>query len=268
MDMQTRSRVRPPAVAGMFYPATARELAQTVDAALDAAGKPDLAHAPKAVIAPHAGYKYSGAIAASAYRAFDDVRASVRRVVIVGPSHRVALDGIALSEAEQFETPLGLVRVDEAARVALAHHDHVVVGDAAHAAEHSIEVQIPFVQRSFPGASIVPLAVGSATPEMVADALDAVWGGEETVIVISSDLSHYHDYDTATRLDGKVAESIVDGDYRAFGSRDACGAGGVRGLLRLIADGDHEIVCLDLRNSGDTAGDRQRVVGYGAFAVV
>lgn len=263
------TRVRAPAVAGLFYPGSAEELAAEVDAALEAAHAPEMRPGtrPKAVIAPHAGYRYSAPIAASAYRAFDALSQEIERVVILGPSHRYPIDAVSVSGADEFATPLGSVPVDTRARDVLAELDCVDVDDAAHVAEHSIEVHVPFVQRVFPAAAIVPLAVGRASPADVARVLDAVWDGDTTVVVVSSDLSHYHDHDTAARLDAETAAKIEAGLYDEIDTYDACGAAPVRGLLYKISGGSLHVDCVDLRNSGDTAGSPDRVVGYGAFVV-
>jgi AmmeMemoRadiSam system protein B len=258
-------RVRRAAVAGTFYPADPAELAAVVDRALPPCpgGEP----VPKALIAPHAGYQYSGAVAGSAYARLAPLRDVARRVVLVGPAHRVPIDGLALSGADAFATPLGLVEVDDEARRTLHAARHLSVDDAAHAGEHSLEVQLPFLQRTLARCRIVPLLVGDAAPAAVAEILDLLWDGQATLIVASSDLSHYHDHAAATRRDRRTAAAITAGDVDGIGDDDACGARPVRGLL--VAARRHGLTprLLDLRTSGDTAGPRDRVVGYGAFAL-
>ena len=264
----TIGTVRPAAVAGAFYPAAPGALLAQVRAAFAVAiADDDDRPAPKALIVPHAGYVYSGPIAASAYRRLIPARATIRKVVLVGPSHRVPLDGVAVPSADAFATPLGLVPVDREGRDAVAAHPAVRIDDWPHAAEHSLEVQLPFLQLVLDRFEVLPLVVGDCPPEMVADVLDVVWGGPETVVVASTDLSHYHPYAEATALDARTARAIVAVAPEAVGDRDACGAFGLRGVLTAARRRRMSVEQIDLRNSGDTAGDRQRVVGYGAFAV-
>jgi AmmeMemoRadiSam system protein B len=261
-------KIRRPAVAGSFYPADSAALAVAVDRYL-AAGRdrlpPGIAP-PKALIAPHAGYMYSGPIAGTAYAAAALAGARVGRVVVLGPAHRIAVDGLAASSDDAFATPLGEVALDGAATAPLLGRRHVAVRDAAHAAEHSLEVQLPFLQRLFPRFALVPLAVGAATHEAVAEVLDELWGDEDTLIVVSSDLSHYYDYDTAARLDDETACAIEQLDASALGPDSACGRIPIGGLLLAARQRGLRAQRLDLRNSGDTAGPRDEVVGYGAFA--
>jgi len=260
------NKVRAPAVAGMFYPAGGVELAREVGALLaqaapDARGKP----LPKAIIAPHAGYVYSGPIAASVYAQLAPARQTIRRIVLLGPAHRVLVRGLALPAAQAFATPLGAVPLDEAAVARIAALPQVTVSDAAHAAEHSLEVHLPFLQTLFENFSVVPLVVGDATAEQVAQVLDALWGGPETLIVVSSDLSHYLGYSDAQAIDRATAQSVLNLDGILSHSQ-ACGGTPVNGLLLTARRRGLQPELLDLRNSGDTAGDRRRVVGYGAFA--
>ena len=257
--------IRPAAVAGAFYPARAEILSQDLADMLATAQRyvPAQAALPKALIVPHAGYVYSGPIAASAYACLRGGK--YRRVVLVGPSHRVAVRGLALPEADGFATPLGVVPVDREAIAAVAHLPQVATNDPAHAQEHSLEVQLPFLQKVLGEFSVVPLAVGNATAEEVAEVLEYLWGGAETLIVISSDLSHYLAYDMAKKVDDATARAILE--LRDLVSHDqACGGAPLNGFL--LAARRHRLIpeLLDLRNSGDTAGDRSRVVGYGAFA--
>jgi len=259
--------VRIPAVAGTFYPAEPTALRGEVDRLLAAVEAPAAAlpAAPKALIVPHAGYVYSGPIAASAYARLRPVADTVRRVILLGPAHRVLVRGLALPGARQFGTPLGVVDVDAGAVAIARGLPHVHESPVAHAEEHSLEVQLPFLQRLLSAFTVVPLVVGDATGAMVADVLDALWGGPETLIVISSDLSHYHAYADARAIDAATAERIL-----ALASRldheQACGATPINGLLQAARRRGLRAELIDLRNSGDTAGDRGRVVGYAAFA--
>jgi MEMO1 family protein len=258
--------VRPAAVAGMFYPAAPRELAREVDDMLAHSTASGLAPSfPKALIVPHAGYVYSGCVAAEAYDRLRPARGIVRRVVLFGPCHRVPVRGLALPEATAFATPLGQVPIDQEAVKSLAGLPQVVVSSAVHAEEHALEVQLPFLQRVLGEFSLVPLAVGAATPEQVAEVIDRLWGGAETLIVISSDLSHYHPYEEARAIDRGTAQAILD--YSAdIDHEQACGATPVAGMLLAAKRHKLNVELLDLRNSGDTAGDRGRVVGYASFA--
>jgi AmmeMemoRadiSam system protein B len=217
------------------------------------------------VIVPHAGYVYSGPVAAQAYRRIAAGRATVRRVVLLGPVHRVPIDGLALPAARAFATPLGVVPVDaEGAARALAL-PQVRVSEAAHALEHSLEVQLPFLQTVLEDFAIIPLAVGDATAEEVAEVIDRLWGGVETLIVVSSDLSHYHPYAEARTLDGATARAVLALDA-SLDHQQACGATPINGFARCARRRGLKPEMLDLRNSGDTAGDKSRVVGYAAFA--
>ncbi|MGE5337153.1 MAG: AmmeMemoRadiSam system protein B [Gemmatimonadota bacterium] len=258
--------IRPAAVAGSFYPAEANALREEIRTHLNATARPAAQRVPKALIAPHAGYVYSGPIAASAYARLDGQRSHIRRVVLLGPAHRVPVRGLALPGASAFETPLGTVPVDAAAALSLAHLPQVVVHAGAHAHEHSLEVHLPFLQEMLGDFSLLPLVVGDATAEEVAEVLQALWGGPETLIVISSDLSHYLPYDLAVRTDARTAQAIADLDP-TLDHLQACGATPVNGLLTLARRHGLRAELLDLRNSGDTAGDRRRVVGYGAWAI-
>ena len=261
-------RVRPPAVAGSFYPADPDQLIDGLRSSFAAAYRPDGDQpVPKALIVPHAGHVYSGPIAASAYLRLIPGRTTIRRVVLLGPSHRVPLEGMAVSSADALATPLGLIPVDDPARRAALAGPGVRVDDTAHAAEHSLEVQLPFLQVVLDRFAVLPIAVGRCDADDVAAVLDLVWGGPETVIVVSTDLSHYQRYDDAVTLDRRTAATIAASRPEAIGDRDACGAYPLRGLLVAASGRRLPIELLDLRNSGDTAGDKQRVVGYGAFTV-
>jgi AmmeMemoRadiSam system protein B len=260
-------RIRPPAVAGMFYPADARQLDAAVQECLDGRCIEDeSAVCPKALVVPHAGYVYSGKVAAGAYAQLCPHRARIRRVVLLGPAHRVALHGLAVSSAGAWRTPLGDVPLDIAAARSIATLPGVVVHDDAHAREHSLEVQLPFLQHVLEDFTLLPIVVGNAPPAQVAGVLDALWGDEHTLFVISSDLSHYLDYDTARRLDSVTCQAIEQLAGELIADDQACGRIPVKGLL--LAAQQHGLVpvTLQLCNSGDTAGDHSRVVGYGAWA--
>jgi AmmeMemoRadiSam system protein B len=258
--------IRPAAVAGLFYPGAPRPLAADVRGYLAAVSASIGGAAwPKALIVPHAGYAYSGPVAASAYARLAPGRETIRRVVLLGPVHRVPVRGLALPVATAFATPLGSVPVDrEAAELARAL-PQVIESTAAHAHEHSLEVQLPFLQSVLGEFAIVPFAVGEASPEEVAEVIELLWGGRETLIVVSSDLSHYHPYGEARQIDRRTADTIL-----ALGGtldhEQACGATPINGFA--LCARRHALLpeLLDLRNSGDTAGDKSRVVGYAAFA--
>jgi AmmeMemoRadiSam system protein B len=254
---------RPAAVAGTFYPSSPHLLASEVDALLRQAEPPADGRRPKALIVPHAGYRYSGAIAASAYASLRPFTAEIRRVVLIGPSHRAYFQGVALPEADAFDTPLGPVAIDGDA---VARIPGVPRLAAAHAREHALEVQLPFLMRMLERFSIVPLVAGEASGEEVAAVLDALWGGPETLVVVSSDLSHYLPYASAQRIDRATADRILALGPPPIVSDQACGALPVNGLLVVARRRGLHPALLDLRNSGDTAGSEDEVVGYGAFA--
>jgi hypothetical protein len=220
---------------------------------------------PKAIIVPHAGYIYSGPIAASAYARIQPARGRITRVVLLGPAHRVGFHGLALSSADCFQTPLGRITVDQEAVKKISGLPQVQVMDAAHMQEHSLEVHLPFLQEVLGEFSLVPLVVGDAEPSEVAEVLEALWGGPETLIVISSDLSHYHDYKTAQRLDRATSEAIEQLRLEDIQYDHACGRNPVSGLLQVARQRGLKAKTIDLRNSGDTAGTPDRVVGYGAY---
>ncbi|PKO92393.1 MAG: AmmeMemoRadiSam system protein B [Betaproteobacteria bacterium HGW-Betaproteobacteria-10] len=255
---------RPPAVAGMFYPGAPAELAANVDQLLAAAAITETLQ-PKALIVPHAGYIYSGSTAAMAYAMLAPWRASIRRVILLGPTHRVAVDGLALPKSEAFATPLGTVPLDKPAIAQLADLPQIVFSDHVHAAEHSLEVHLPFLQRTLDDFTLVPLAVGNASPQDVAEVLDRLWGDAATLIVISSDLSHFLTYASANQVDRETCQRILQLDTHIH-PEQACGAYPINGLL--LAAGQRHLApqLIYHCNSGDTAGDKQRVVGYAAFA--
>jgi MEMO1 family protein len=256
-------KIRPAAVAGQFYPGD-RETLRTSVSRLLAAAPASAAPVPKALIAPHAGYIYSGRIAAEAFATLADAQA-VTRVVLIGPTHYVPVRGIAVPTADAFETPLGRVPVDREALSVLADLPFVVAADAPHGPEHALEVELPFLQALLGSFAVVPLLVGDAVPQQVAEILRRLWGGPETVIVVSSDLSHYHDYATARRLDAATAAAIERGNSESVGPNQACGFLAVAGLLVEAKTRGLAAHRLALCNSGDTAGARDRVVGYGAW---
>ncbi len=258
--------IRHPAVAGAFYPRERNLLWRTVDDLL--AGAPTTSYEKiRAVIAPHAGYTYSGAVAAKAFAGLKGLRNRIERLVVIGPAHFVHLHGITAPSVSAFRTPLGDVPVDTAAIAEIAHMPQVIVDDQPHAPEHALEVELPFLQATLGAVPIVPLVVGSARAEEVAEVLNRLWDAR-TLVVVSSDLSHYHSYEAARRLDAATAEAIERLDETAIGSDDACGSVAVRGMLIEARHRGFVVERLDLRNSGDTAGDRQRVVGYGAWVVL
>ncbi len=259
------NRICKPAVAGAFYPADPQELRQQLSGFLSQAPKPK-GPPPKALIAPHAGYIYSGPVAASAYAQIIPLRTQITRVVVLAPAHRLPFSGIARSSANRFATPLGEIPVDEAALDEIADLPQVSLIDGAFAQEHSIEVHLPFLQTCLEHFSLVPLLVGDSSPQEVYEILERLWGGDETLIVVSSDLSHYLDYDQARQTDAQASSAIMALDPLGLSHQHACGRIPVGGLL--LAARHHKLTpeTLDLRNSGDTAGPRDRVVGYGAYS--
>ena len=260
--------IRPTAVAGAFYPGDAQILAADVAALLadaDTHGGGSSPRPPKAIIVPHAGYIYSGPIAARIYARLAPLRGKIKRVILIGPAHRVWIRGIALPDVTAFASPLGNIDIDIEAAKAITALPQIIVRGDAHAHEHCLEVQLPFLQSVLGHFRLVPLVVGDATAAEVAEVLDLLWSGDETLVVVSSDLSHYLNYRTAQAVDGETARAI-----RALepllGHEQACGATPINGLIELAHRRQLEVEQVDLRNSGDTAGDRGKVVGYGAFA--
>jgi MEMO1 family protein len=257
--------VRPPAVAGQFYPDDPAELRALVEAYLGRAERSGEKSLPKALIAPHAGYIYSGPVAASAYASLGLAAGRIARVVLIGPAHFVPLRGFALSSAAAFATPLGEVPVDREGVAELKRNPKVGVHDGAHRDEHALEVQLPFLQLLLPQAAILPLLAGEASHAEMAEVIEAQWGGPETLILISSDLSHYYDYATARRLDQRTADAIEALRPEDIGEEQACGRIPIGGLLSLARGKGLRAWRVDLRNSADTAGVGGGVVGYGAF---
>ncbi|MCD6055668.1 MAG: hypothetical protein K0R12_630 [Gammaproteobacteria bacterium] len=260
-------KIRHAAVSGQFYPADPRALKKMVNECLNKT----LSHAktpkilPKAIIAPHAGFIYSGDIAANAYAYLSALKKQIKKVVLLGPAHTVALHGIAASSASHYETPLGKVAVDANLQQKALALPQVQIIDDAHAREHSLEVQLPFLQVLLEGFTFIPLVVGNAMPDKVAEVLEKLWGGDETLVVISSDLSHYHPYEIAINKDKQTSEAILEMRYQDIAFDSACGRNPIKGLLYLAQQKGLEGCVLDLRNSGDTASDKSRVVGYGAY---
>ncbi len=256
--------VRPPAVAGQFYPAEPQRLRAMVRGFLDQAPISEMTK-PKAIIAPHAGFIYSGPVAASAYAQLAKNAAGVHRVILIGPAHRVAIRGLAVGASTAYRTPLGVVPVDKEAVASLLEMPQVELRDDAHAAEHSLEVHLPFLQMILANFSIIPIVVGAAAMEEVRDVLDRLWGGDETIVIVSSDLSHYLPYQTARGRDQATADAIERLRPEEIGRTDACGRAGIQGLLLLAKEKGLSVHTVDLRSSGDTAGPKDQVVGYGSF---
>lgn len=263
--------LRSPAVAGTFYPKRAADLTTEVRKHLGAAApRPPRASRPdggraKAIIVPHAGYVFSGPVAASAFRCLEEEAADIRRIVLLGPNHRLPVKGLALPGVAGFETPLGIVPLDQQLVERVADMTQVSVNAAAHGPEHSLEVELPFLQAVLPSFKVLPLLVGTRVVSEVAQVLDRVWGGPETRIVVSSDLSHYLRYDFARQIDRQTADQILALEA-GIGPQRACGGNCINGLLAAARRRNLKPELLDLRSSGDTAGDRSQVVGYGAFA--
>jgi MEMO1 family protein len=260
------STVRPPAVAGSFYPADAGCLRAAVEGYLATANGSRGAATPKAVIAPHAGYVYSGPVAGHAFAALGEGAAAIRRAVVVGPAHFVPFRDIAVPRAAAFRTPLGEVPLDQDAIERIRDLPQVKLADTPHEPEHALEVELPFLQAVLADFALVPLLVGEAAAGEVAQVMERLWGGPETLIVISSDLSHYEAYDRAREHDAATAAAIERLDASSIGPRDACGWLAVAGALVAAGRRGMQVTRLDLRNSGDTAGSRDQVVGYGAWA--
>jgi AmmeMemoRadiSam system protein B len=259
------SQIRQPAVAGSFYPDDPEQLKSLMKLYLDAVEPSPTT--PKAIIVPHAGYIYSGPVAATVYARLSAAAATISRVVLIGPSHRVGFSGMAVSHADQFATPLGNISLDTDSIKELVQLPFVHYLDQAHTQEHSLEVQLPFLQLLLNQFTLLPIVAGDASPEQVCQLLEQVWGGSETLIVISSDLSHFHDYTTAQRLDKQTSETIQALQYEKLDFDSACGRVPVCGLLAYARKHQLQVKTVDLRNSGDTAGDKKRVVGYGAYVI-
>lgn len=259
------NHIREPAVAGTFYPARGRELHDMLDALMAAAA--DEKTPPKAMILPHAGYIYSGPVAATGYARLRSVARSVHRVIVMGPSHRVAFHGLAVPDDSIFRTPLGDIPLDTETIQVLRSLPQVRVDNEVHRLEHSIEVHLPFLQDVLEQFELVPIVVGDAAPAEVSEVIATLWDGPETLLIVSSDLSHYHDYETATRLDRATSDAIEALTFEKIGYEHACGRNPVSGLLLYARQQGLSVETLDLRNSGDTAGPRDQVVGYGTYVI-
>ena len=258
--------VREASAAGLYYPRDAAGLRAALQVLLAQDARP-ASRLPKALVVPHAGYAYSGAVAAAAFRQLACAEAAgIRHVVLLGPSHRVKMRGLALPSCEYFATPLGQVRIDSAARLRLRELGLAGIADAPHALEHSLEVQVPFLQALLGEFDLLPIAVGMAPPEQVGRALEALWGGADTLVIVSTDLSHHHTHVEAQALDQQTAQRILE-RRSDLSETQACGADSLNGLLEVARHRGLQVELLDRRTSGDTAGDSQRVVGYGSFAL-
>ncbi|MDH5516261.1 MAG: AmmeMemoRadiSam system protein B [Gammaproteobacteria bacterium] len=264
-----KNRSRPPAVAGMFYPAEVKTLKREIHRFLDNASAEfsNSEHRIKALIVPHAGYIYSGPIAASAYKQLIPYQHLIKRVVLLGPCHRVAINGMALPGSSHFRTPLGEIPIDQPAIATLSGLSQITISDEAHREEHSLEVQLPFLQETLDDFSLVPIVVGDASMQQVSEVINLLWGDEQTLIVISTDLSHYHDYYQAKQLDRATSDAIENLRPELIRYEDACGRNGLTGMLTATQQHQLTIQTLDLRNSGDTAGSKDSVVGYGAYVI-
>jgi AmmeMemoRadiSam system protein B len=258
-------RVRPPAVAGAFYPGDPVVLRSQIAGYLRQANC--VGPIPQALIVPHAGYQYSGPVAASGYALLGPVRHRITRVVLLGPSHRVPFYGLASTSAEAFATPLGAIPIDRAAIEQSLEWPQVRVLDHAHQYEHSLEVHLPFLQVTLDEFSLVPFAVGQANASEVAQVIDALWNGDDTLLVVSSDLSHYHSYATARAIDSETSHLIEHREWEQLSGERACGYCGIRGLLKIAERRGLQVKMVDLRNSGDTSGTKDQVVGYGSYVV-
>ena len=261
--MNPASSTRPAAVAGMFYPGNPGELQQMIQnmlATADSNGS-----TPKVIIAPHAGYIYSGPVAASVYKLLQPVHDRIRRVILLGPSHRVPLEGIATSSADYFATPLGNIPINRKLTEEINELPFVSELDQAHSMEHSLEVHLPFLQLTLNEFTLVPIVAGDASPDDVSQLISVACRADDTLLVISSDLSHYHDYQTAKRLDQDTCDAIESLDIRGVDSQHACGYIPVRGLLAYAKQHNLHATTVDCRNSGDTAGPKDQVVGYGSY---
>jgi len=259
------TKIQGPAVAGHFYPSDPDELRRDVRQ-LVAAADSDLAHNPKALIAPHAGYIYSGPTAGIAYAQLTPIASRVKRVVLLAPSHRVSFQGIAYSSAEFFRTPLGDIAVDRQGLSLIHDLPQLHELDRAFSHEHSLEVHLPFLQETLGEFKIIPLLVGDVDPTLVAEVLEQIWGGPETFIIVSSDLSHFLDYETAKAIDAETSNAVENLNPEIISYNHACGRTPVSGLLLAARRNNLRVTTLDVRNSGDTAGPRDQVVGYGAYA--
>lgn len=258
-------KIRPPAVADMFYTGNGEHLAVQVSDFMDV--EQDNPLRPKAIIVPHAGFVYSGTTAGHGYALVKKMASVIKKIVLIGPCHRVWIQGMAIPSCEYFETPLGKVEVDTKKLNDLAIFPQVVISDQAHEQEHSLEVQLPFLQPIFPQFQLTPIVVGDISTGAFVEVLEYLWGGEETLIVISSDLSHFLDYNAAIEVDSKTSQLIENFDPESISSDMACGSAGIKALLKVARNKKLHVKTIHQCNSGDTAGDKDRVVGYGTYAV-
>jgi MEMO1 family protein len=260
--------IRPPAVAGCFYPADAEALSESVNRLLARADPPAIDGSLRALIAPHAGYVYAGPIAASAYAVLRRESPLPRCIALLGPSHFVPFHGLALPEAEVLATPLGTVPVDPFAASLPQRFGQVLRSERAHRREHSLEVQLPFLQTVLPaGFTVLPLLVGDASPADVAEVIELLSDRPGTLVLISTDLSHYLPAEEAREVDRRTCSIVTAEDVEKLDPETTCGHHPLAGLMLAARRREWVIELLDLRNSSDTAGDPDRVVGYGAFAV-
>lgn len=265
--MRETKQIRAAAVAGMFYPGDTSALQEQIQAFIRE--KPNaLSQAPKALIVPHAGTIYSGSIAATAYRSLLQYRHTIRKVILLGPAHRIHLNGLALPSVDQFETPLGKVDLDGKTIQKLVNDfQQVSFSDEAHSDEHSLEVQLPFLQEVLSNFKLIPFVVGDANKHDIAEVIAHLWGGADCLVVISTDLSHFYPYSEAVKLDTNTAQTIESFQGEHLGDQAACGRIPLGGLLHVALEKGMRIKRLDLRNSGDTAGSKDQVVGYGSWAL-
>ncbi len=255
--------IRQAAVAGQFYPADKIQLQTQIDQ-LMATGKVQSGARPEALIVPHAGYVFSGRTAAQAYQSLISRRHEIKRVILFGPAHRVYLAGMALPSVDSFRTPLGDIPLDRENIARVATLPGVIESDEVHRLEHSLEVQLPFLQSILDDFLLIPVAVGDCDADTVASLLDSLWGGNDSLTIISTDLSHFHPYDVAEKIDASTCQKILDKSSNLTG-KEACGARVLNGLMRSKHAQALDIELLACCNSGNTAGDKNRVVGYGSF---
>ncbi len=258
--------IRSPAVAGSFYPGNTNDLNTSIQTYMDMSEIQAIATKPRALIVPHAGYIYSGPVAASAYTQLIPFAQQISRVILLGPSHRIPLLGIASSSADFFQTPMGKIPLDRTTIEQLNQLSFVQAYDDAHAQEHSLEVQLPFLQKILPEFTLVPLVIGQADDQQVSELIETLWQKEETLFLISSDLSHFLDYQRARECDQATNTAISELDPAKIHYEQACGRSAIAGMLLSAKKHHLNVQTLDLRNSGDTAGSKDRVVGYGAWA--
>ncbi len=257
--------IRPAAIAGYFYPADSNQLIESIQHYFNTSLETNIE--AKAIIAPHAGHQYSGSIAATAYKTILHRKENIERVVILGPAHRVFVKGIALSSADMFATPLGNIDIDQAAQSQLLELDFIQIIDEAHKDEHCLEVHLPFLQSCLNEFSLIPLIVGETSPQQVSDVIELLWN-DKTLIMVSSDLSHFHTYEFAKQVDQNTSDAIENFQIENIGPKQACGCRPLNGLLTYAKKHSYQVKSLEIKNSGDTSGNKERVVGYGAYAII